>query len=209
MITLTKSLLHRLVTSGKTQREVAALIGRSQTAVRYWLKKFGIKHKFVYQKHSCKAIEKAVKRNVSYAGVLRTLNISISGASYRYVKKRILESHADTSHFLGQSAGAGARCNHFKKPEDVLIAGDSRTVAKQLRRSMLAIGVEMKCAVCHLTTWQDKPIRLQIDHINGDRTDNRRDNLRFLCPNCHSQTPTYGHTRNQVPMAALRQSAVE
>ena len=53
------------------------------------------------------------------------------------------------------------------------------------------VGMEYKCVHCSISTWNDKPITLEIDHINGDNSDNRIENLRYLCPNCHSQTSTY------------------
>jgi 5-methylcytosine-specific restriction endonuclease McrA len=48
------------------------------------------------------------------------------------------------------------------------------------------------CAICGISDWQGKPLTLQIDHINGKRLDYRIENLRLLCPNCHSQTETFG-----------------
>ena len=63
--------------------------------------------------------------------------------------------------------------------------------------------VPRQCAICNLADiWQDKPLKLQLDHINGINNDNRLENLRFLCPNCHTQTDTFGsknkaHTSRQ------------
>jgi Zn finger protein HypA/HybF involved in hydrogenase expression len=48
-----------------------------------------------------------------------------------------------------------------------------------------------RCECCNNIEWCEKPIPLEVDHISGDSTDNSLENLRLLCPNCHSQTPTY------------------
>ena len=55
------------------------------------------------------------------------------------------------------------------------------------------------CNICGLDTWNSKPITLEMDHINGDRQLETRENLRFICPNCHSQTDTYKVLNNKVP----------
>lgn len=52
-----------------------------------------------------------------------------------------------------------------------------------------------KCSCCSLVEWQDKPISLDVDHVDGDKKNNLPDNLRFLCPNCHRQTPTWGNKK--------------
>jgi len=51
--------------------------------------------------------------------------------------------------------------------------------------------IEYKCSECSIQAWNNKPLSLHLDHINGMNNDNRLENLRFLCPNCHSQTETY------------------
>jgi len=54
--------------------------------------------------------------------------------------------------------------------------------------------MDYRCAICGIGgTWNNKPLTLQIDHIDGDYTNNTKDNLRWLCPNCHSQTSNYGN----------------
>lgn len=52
--------------------------------------------------------------------------------------------------------------------------------------------MEYKCSCCGVTEYNNMHIRLQIDHIDGDNTNNTQSNLRYLCPNCHTQTDTWG-----------------
>lgn len=85
--------------------------------------------------------------------------------------------------------------------EEYFVKGVSRTGhvtrVKILKHKLMPY----KCAICGNTgEWRDNPITLEVDHINGDHLDNRLENLRFLCPNCHSQTETFrGKKRRLVP----------
>jgi 5-methylcytosine-specific restriction endonuclease McrA len=73
------------------------------------------------------------------------------------------------------------------------IGKEQREDTGMLRRAMIESGILHQCANCGCPpVWMGKPLVLEIDHISGDWSDNERSNVRFLCPNCHSQTPNYG-----------------
>ncbi|HTX12729.1 MAG TPA: helix-turn-helix domain-containing protein [Solirubrobacteraceae bacterium] len=75
---------------------------------------------------------------------------------------------------------------------DVLAAGRQRSRAHVKARLMTAGLKHAQCEECGLTHWQGASISLELHHVNGDGDDNRLANLRLLCPNCHSQTDTWG-----------------
>lgn len=74
--------------------------------------------------------------------------------------------------------------------EELLSGPRSRNHLKQrlLREGLL----KNECSKCGIKDWLGNPLSMHIDHINGSGGDHRLENLRMLCPNCHSQTPTYG-----------------
>jgi len=76
--------------------------------------------------------------------------------------------------------------------EEIFRDGPRRSRAAIRRRVIRYDLVPYECAICGITEWLDEKLSLHLDHANGKRNDNRLENLRFLCPNCHSQTETYG-----------------
>ena len=87
---------------------------------------------------------------------------------------------------------------------ELLLRGTSRQNVKM--RLLRAGLLKDECAECGLTHWRGKRLSLHIDHINGVHNDHRLENLRMLCPNCHSQTETYGG-RNARRRGRLQDSA--
>jgi 5-methylcytosine-specific restriction endonuclease McrA len=136
----------------------------------------------------------AVAASHSIAGVMRQLGITPAGGSHANISGRIKRMGLDTRHFTGQAHNRGktlprTTAEHFLKRHAV---GSRRIEAKYLRRSMIELGVEPRCTTCGTSTvWMRAPLILHVDHIDGDRWNCELSNLRFLCPNCHSQTPTF------------------
>lgn len=69
------------------------------------------------------------------------------------------------------------------------IKTDQSSTWRSIRKYLLSIS--NKCQICNTSTWNNLPITLECDHIDGDKSNNRLSNARLICPNCHSQTPTY------------------
>lgn len=141
-----------------------------------------------------------LKKSSTISEVLFKLGYTVKGNSWGYsqVKRRIDDLNLDYSIFKGKSAVIKiTKLNNVRK-EDILKENckHQRTV---LRRYVIKNNlIPYKCAICGCTEWQGKTLSLELDHINGINNDNRLENLRFLCPNCHSQTSTYGSRNQQV-----------
>lgn len=140
-------------------------------------------------------LELAIKNSLSIAQVCRELGIRPVGGNYKTLKSKFKIWELDTSHFTGQGWNTGKRFRKFSKSltlDQILIEDSPYLSTNSLKKRLLKEGVLQNiCSVCSIVDWNGLPLVLQIDHINGVNTDNRIENLRILCPNCHAQTSTY------------------
>lgn len=140
-------------------------------------------------------LRKAVADARSYADVLRRLDLEVGGSVYRRLKRRIAELDLDTGHFLGRqwSKGRPGRTpGGARALEEILVRDSTYSSTSTLKKRLFREGLlEKRCYVCGLTEWRGRPAPLRLDHINGDRRDNRLENLRAICPNCDAFTDTH------------------
>ncbi len=139
-------------------------------------------------------LREAVKTSSSYRQVIAKLGLVEAGGNYEQVKKYIKEFAFPTEHFTGM----GWRKNKIFGPQPhiplaEILVKDSTFQSFKLKKRLFELG--MKKRECEKCKWSqlslDGRIPLELDHINGDRHDNRLENLRVLCPNCHSLEPTH------------------
>lgn len=141
-----------------------------------------------------------IKTSTNISEVLFKLGYSVKGNSWGFslVRRRMDDLGLDMSSFKGKTAICKMNKILLLTKED-LFKPNCNHNRNCLRRFILKNNLlPYKCAICGVTEWNGKTLSLELDHINGINNDNRLENLRFLCPNCHSQTTTYGSRNRQL-----------
>lgn len=134
-------------------------------------------------------LRNAVQNSTSVVETMQRLGLTgVSGGMHAHISRRIKFFKIDTSHFITHNKG---KILARRKNLLVINSGPYKTKSRYLRNAMLASGIEYRCSRCGISEWLGQKLRLHIEHKNGNNHDDRASNLEFLCPNCHSQTPTY------------------
>ena len=133
-----------------------------------------------YRNYTDEEIIKCVSEVKSIAGLLKKLNLVVAGGNYANMKKTLQNLNVDTSHFTGKCWNKQQQLKDWSE----------YTSCKAMKPHIIKLRGH-RCENCKLSEWFSIEIKLELHHIDGDRTNNILENLQLLCPNCHSNTENW------------------
>lgn len=136
-------------------------------------------NKLIQEEH----LKTIVKDSKSLAEVIKKLGLVVAGGNYNSVRRKIAQFNLDTRHFTGQLWSKGRQLKDYSE-------------YSQVPKKHLLNQRGDRCEICGIEDWLTVKLTKEIDHIDGNSLNNNPDNLRILCPNCHSQTPTWRGRKN-------------
>ena len=187
-----KEILEPLVLEGLSTNEIGHRVNLSQSGIRYWLKKYNLttipywslENRFKYPDSKLLEIWNS---SDSINNFLLNLGVETSGGAWYHYKKRLITLGIDLSDCTINGRSRGGLVTAKLRNKET-IKKRIRLKRPTLKKSMDLANIPYKCKECSLFEWKNKKLKLHIHHKNHDKTDNRIDNLEYLCPNCHGIT---------------------
>lgn len=143
-----------------------------------------------YRVYTKEQLEPLIQESISFSDALKKMGRKPVGGSITNLTLTCKRLGISTDHLLGQSHAKGKVSSLRKKPMERLVMGnptDRRVDTYIIRKALFELGIEHNCVICGINEWQGRKLVLEIDHIDNQYWNNQPENLRFLCPNCHSQ----------------------
>lgn len=200
---MTKEILLSLIEKNYTQKKIADELNLANSSVVYWLKKFNLKTNSAKSKRTSivwkipkEDLIKIVNECNSLADILRKLGYvnHLNSALYRPLRKRLKKDLIDHSHIqLGKNSNLNKDLTKHTK-ESYILKLETGSILKADKKQLIKFNLipNDSCAICDQNRWWNNlPLTLHLDHIDGNPNNNKLDNLRFICPNCHTQTSTF------------------
>lgn len=135
----------------------------------------------------------AFHNSINVSEILTHLGLAQGGGTYKAIKNAL--NRLNLKFDLNSEERRIVALHKYRKQytDEEVFSENGGATPSVIKERYTKLTENIHCEVCKLGShWNGKSLTLQLDHINGDRSDNRRENLRLICPNCHSQTRTYG-----------------
>lgn len=141
-----------------------------------------------------KEIIDLLSNHCSIHSALKSIDVYATGSgAYKTFNSRCGSLGIDPKIFLNRKKGYSIGKSPRLPLSEILVENSPYKGTSSLKKRLIKDGVlTYQCNECGISNWNGKAISLHLDHRNGINNDNRKENLRLLCPNCHSQTETYG-----------------
>jgi hypothetical protein len=172
---VTRAFVKELYDQGMAQSEIASELGIWKSTVAYHVRRFGI------------PVDKRFARRYDWVEIQGEVD---SGSSMR----DCMSKFGFSRDAWGKAVKRGDLVpNEWVIPLQELLVDGTRRSRGHIKLRLLGAGLkENRCEECGIREWRDKSLNMALHHVNGDGNDNRLENIKFLCPNCHAQTPNYG-----------------
>ena len=156
------------------------------------------KRKSIYDDYTDEELQEIIDESSSYREILEKIGLSSKSGNFQVLKRKIDERNLSTDKLdknrkiKAIENGKNIQKKNEKTLDEILVENSTYTNNCSLKRKLIKKGLlKNECAICKINNWLGNPITLELDHKNGNKQDNRIENLRLLCPNCHSQTNTF------------------
>jgi Zn finger protein HypA/HybF involved in hydrogenase expression len=190
-----KTELENYLREGLSLRKISQATNKSLSTIRYWVSKYELKPKNYYNKWDFDKIKSLIFTSNSKSEVLEKMGLTINAGNFRTLKRYFNLYNVDND--LYKETPKRFSSKNIKYSDSQIFCENSQYNSAHLKNRVLKSNLlEYKCVCCgNEGVWNNEKLILQIDHVNGINNDNRIENLRFMCPNCHSQTDTFSRRK--------------